>query len=88
MVILSIIENYLTEVGNLKNKLIWGMGMKIKRTDFMRYCKDNGIEIYYNSVSDDYVVKCVGAELTRKKTYLECEDYIYEVMVNDIYTSN
>ena len=67
---------------------MWGMGMKIKRVDFVRYCKDNGIEIYYNSVSDDYVVKCVGAELTRKKTYLECEDYIYEVMVNDIYTDN
>ena len=54
----------------------------------MRYCKDNGIEIYYNSVNDDYVVMCVGVELTRKKTYLECEDYIYEVMVNDIYTDN
>ena len=54
----------------------------------MRYCKDNGIEIYYNSVNDDYVVMCAGAELTRKKTYLECEDYIYEVMVNDIYTDN
>ena len=88
MLILSIIENCLTEVGNLKNKLIWGMGMKIKRVDFMRYCKDNGIEIYYNSVNDDYVVMCVGAELTRKKSYLESEDYIYEVMVNDIYTDN
>ena len=54
----------------------------------MRYCKVYGIEIYYNLVSDDYVVKCVGAELTRKKTYLECEDYIYEVMVNDLYTDN
>ena len=54
----------------------------------MRYCKDNGIEIYYNSVNDDYVVKCAGVELTRKKSYLECEDYIYEVMVNDIYTDN
>ena len=62
--------------------------MKIKRVDFVRYCKDNSIEIYYNSVSDDYVVKCVGAELTRQKTYLECEDYIYEVMVNDIYANN
>ena len=62
--------------------------MKIKRVDFVRYCKDNGIEIYYNSVNDDYVVKCVGSELTRKKTYIECEDYIYEVMVNDIYTNN
>ena len=62
--------------------------MKIKRVDFVRYCKDNGIEIYYNSVNDDYVVKCVGTELTRKKTYLECEDYIYEVMVNDLYTNN
>lgn len=54
----------------------------------MRYCKDNGIEIYYNSVDDDYVVKCVGIELTRKNSYLECEDYIYEVMVNDLYTNN
>ena len=62
--------------------------MKIKRTDFMRYCKDNGIEIYYKTVTDDYVVKRVGVELTRKKTYLECEDYIYEVMINDIYTDN
>ena len=88
MVILSIIENYLTEVGNLKNKLIWGMGMKIKKVDFMRYCKVYGIEIYYNLVSDDYVVKCAGAELTRKKTYIECENYIYEVILNDIYTNN
>ena len=62
--------------------------MKIKRVDFVRYCKDNGIESYYKTVTDDYVVKRVGAELTRKKTYLECEDYIYEVMVNDIYTNN
>ena len=62
--------------------------MKIKRTDFMRYCKDNGIEIYYNSVNDDYAVKCEGVELTRKKTYFECEDYLYEVMINDIYTDN
>ena len=62
--------------------------MKIKRTDFMRYCKDNGIEIYYNLVNDDYVVMCVGAELTRKKTYLECEDYICEVMVNDFDANN
>ena len=45
--------------------------MKIKRVDFVRYCKDKGIEIYYKSASDDYVVMCVGAELTRKKTYLE-----------------
>ena len=51
--------------------------MKIKRVDYMRYCRDKGIEIYYNSVNDDYVVKCVGVELTRKKSYLECEDYIY-----------
>lgn len=64
------------------------MGMKIKRVDFIRYCRDKGIEIYYNSVNDDYVVKCEGVELTRKKSYFECEDYLYEVMINDIYTDN
>ena len=62
--------------------------MKIKRVDFMRYCRDNGIDIVYNLINDEYIVKCHGVELTRKKTYLECEDYIYEVMVNDIYTDN
>ena len=64
------------------------MIMGIKRVDFIRYCRDKGIEIYYNSVNDDYGVKCEGVELTRKKTYFECEDYLYEVMINDIYTDN
>lgn len=62
--------------------------MVIKRVNFKRYCRDNGIDIVYNFANDEYKVVCVGVELTTKKTYLECEDYIYEVMINDIYTNN
>ena len=55
--------------------------MDVKRIDFKRFCRDNGIEIYYNPVNDEYIVESRGNEMTRKKTYLDCENYIYEVMI-------
>lgn len=55
--------------------------MGVKRIDFKRFCRDNGIEIYYNPVNDEYIVESRGNEMTRKKTYLDCENYIYEVMI-------
>ena len=62
--------------------------MKIKRVDFKRYCRDKGIDVIYNIVNDEYIVKLLGIELTRKKSYIECEDYIYEVILNEFFSDN
>ena len=62
--------------------------MRVKRVDFKKYCRDNDICIVYNMVKDEYRVLCLGFEITTKKTFLECEDFIYEMMLNDKYTNN
>ena len=88
MLTLSTIVNFLIEVGSLKNKYSGVENMGVKRVDYNRFCKDNGIEIYYSRVNDNYFVMKCGQLLVTKKTYLECEDYIYEVMLNDFYANN